>query len=111
MGSAASLTLATLYWHGPRRLTELAKTQGVSQPSMSGLVSSLERAGMAERRQDPADRRVVVVALSERGTTYVESRRDVAAERFARLIAGLPEKDRGKLIAAVPVLEHLARQD
>src|ERR1700739_112188 len=46
----AASTLATVERTGPRRITDLAVTQGVTQPSMTALVTVLVRAGLAERR-------------------------------------------------------------
>src|ERR1700729_4395828 len=46
----AASTLATVERTGPRRITDLAVTEGVTQPSMTALVTVLEKAGLAERR-------------------------------------------------------------
>ena len=48
-------TLATLDRTGARRLTDLAVIEGVTQPSMSVLVTGLEASALAERRPDPAE--------------------------------------------------------
>src|ERR1700721_2790830 len=53
-------TLATLELTGPRRITDLAASEGVTQPSMTALVTALERSGMVERRTDASDRRGAV---------------------------------------------------
>src|SRR5262249_55163871 len=58
-------TMSTLDRTGPMRLTDLAAIEGVAQPSMTSLVTGLERSGLVERRPDPNDRRVVLVALAE----------------------------------------------
>jgi len=58
----AASTLATVERSGPRRITDLAVTEGVTQPSMTALVTVLAGAGLAERRPDPRDQRVVLVA-------------------------------------------------
>src|ERR1700751_4543454 len=46
----AASTLAMVEQTGPRRITDLAVTEGVTQPSMTALVTVLTRAGLAERR-------------------------------------------------------------
>src|SRR6202050_2383828 len=60
----AASTLSTLDRTGARRLTDLAVIEGVTQPSMSVLVTGLEQAGLAERRADPADKRGGLVAAT-----------------------------------------------
>ena len=100
-------TLATVERTGPRRITDLAAIEGVAQPSMTALVTVLERAGLVERRQDPRDQRVVLVALTAAGTDYLRSRRRAGAEAFARLIDKLPPDETATLLAAAPALQHL----
>jgi DNA-binding MarR family transcriptional regulator len=104
-------TLATVERTGPRRITDLAAIEGVTQPSMTALVTVLERAGLVERRQDPGDQRVVLVALTAAGTDYLRSRRRAGAEAFARLIDKLPPDETAILLAAAPALQHLNELD
>src|SRR2546427_12743424 len=61
----AASTLATLERTGPRRLTDLAVSEGVTQPSMTAVVTQLEDLGFAERRKDPGDGRVCLVAITQ----------------------------------------------
>ncbi|MER7544295.1 MarR family transcriptional regulator [Spirillospora sp. NPDC127506] len=101
-------TLATLERFGPRRVTELAVFEGVTQPAMTQLVSRLEREGMAERRALPGDRRVVAVHITEAGRAELARRRAAQAKRLAGLLAGLPAADREAIAAALPALDRLA---
>ena len=101
-------TLATLERHGPCRITELATLEGVSQPTMTQLVSRLEREGMAERRALSGDRRVVAVHLTNVGRADLTRRRQAQAKRLAELLAELPAADRETIAAALPALDRLA---
>jgi len=107
----AASTLSTLDRTGARRLTDLAMIEGVTQPSMSVLVTGLERAGLAERRPDPADKRVVLVALTPAGADYIRARRQAGAATFADLIDKLPGDETAALAAAVPALNRLRELD
>jgi DNA-binding MarR family transcriptional regulator len=100
-------TLGTLERTGPRRITELAAVEGVAQPSMTVLVTGLERSGLVERQTDPSDRRVVLVALTGAGADYLRRRRRAGAEVFAELIDKLPPEEAASLMAAAPALQHL----
>jgi len=104
-------TLATLELTGPRRITDLAACEGVMQPSMTALVSTLERSGLVERRRDPSDRRVALVALTAPGTEYIRARRLAGVEVFARLIDDLPADEADALSAAVTAITHIQRLD
>jgi DNA-binding MarR family transcriptional regulator len=100
-------TLSTLERTGPRRITDLALIEGVTQPSMTTLVKVLERDGMVERRGDPSDGRVALVAVTQAGSDLVRARRRTNAEAFAQLIDKLSDEDAATLAAAIPALERL----
>jgi DNA-binding MarR family transcriptional regulator len=111
MSLTSASTLATLDQTGPRRITDLAAVEGVAQPSMTVLVSALERSGLVERRVDPADRRVTLVTLTPAGADYLRRRRRAGAEAFDRLIDKLPPDEAGTLKAAMTALAHLRALD
>ena len=66
-------TLFTLDSAGPQRITDLARVEGVAQPSMTVLVGILERDGLVVRRGDPSDKRVVLIELTAAGTDLIRS--------------------------------------
>jgi DNA-binding MarR family transcriptional regulator len=101
-------TMATLERSGPRRITELAAIESVSQPGMTSVVTGLERSGYVTRRPDPTDQRVVLVDLSPAGVGYLQARRAAGAEVFSELIDKLTETDAAALAAATGALERLA---
>lgn len=100
-------TMSTLDRTGPMRLTELAANEGVTQPSMTSLVTALERDGLVERRQDPADKRVVLVALTDTGRERMRRRRQEGAEWFTSGLDKLSAADIASLVTAVPALNRL----
>lgn len=111
MSLTALSTLSTLEQSGPRRITDLAASEGVAQPSMTALVSTLERSGLVERRADPNDGRVVLVVLSTDGLDYVRSRQRAVVEGFAQLIDQLPPDQTDSLVAAIPAFIRLGQLD
>jgi DNA-binding MarR family transcriptional regulator len=107
----AASTLATLDRRGPCRLTDLAEIEGVAQPSMTTLVTGLERSGLAERRPSPTDGRVVLVTLTAAGRDYLLARRRTRAVRLAELIRLLPADQARALAAAIPAMLGLRDLD
>jgi DNA-binding MarR family transcriptional regulator len=103
----AASTLRNLELNGPRRLTDLAADESVTQPAMTQLVSRLERDGLAERTTDPADGRVVLVRVTPAGTAHLQRRRAMRAGHLADLLATLDEDDERLIAAALPALERL----
>lgn len=104
----AASTLGLLAREGPRRLTELAALERVTQPAMTQLVARLAAQGLVERRGDPADGRVVNVAVTEAGRRLVESRREAREAKLAAMLDELGETDLEALRAALPALRRLS---
>src|SRR5438309_9527712 len=64
---AAQLSALSVLMGGQRTLGELAAAEQVRPPTMSALVSQMERAGLVRRVGDSADARVVRVAMTPTG--------------------------------------------
>src|SRR2546423_617458 len=111
MSLTSAATLATLERTGPRRITELAVIEGVTQPAMSVLVRVMEESGLVERRGDTSDKRVTLVCLTEAGASYVRARRQAGVDAYAGLIDKLSGNEIEALVAALPALLHLAALD
>jgi DNA-binding MarR family transcriptional regulator len=101
------LALGTLREHGPRRVTELAELEGVRQPTCTGLVNAMEAHGWVVRTMDDADRRAVLVELTDEGRQALESITDNRAAILDRYLNVLSETERETLAAALPGLKKL----
>jgi DNA-binding MarR family transcriptional regulator len=101
---SAIATLRTLERYGPLRLRHLASIERVAQPTMTVLITRLERAGLAERRSDVADRRGVLVTLTPVGEHYLRARRQAGADSMALLINSLPIEQVEALRDALPAI-------
>jgi len=108
MSITSAATLATLHRTGPRRITDLARSEGVTQPAMTVLVRVMEKSGLVERRGDESDKRVTLVFLTEAGASYVQTRRQAGVDAFEQLIDELADVEVEALVAALPALSHLA---
>jgi len=101
--------MSVIVFGGPMTLGALASAEQVRPPTITKLVALLEKQGLVERETDPADRRIVRVKATTRGTRllYEGRRRRVAS--LAESLAQLPAADRAALANAVPLLEKVAR--
>jgi DNA-binding MarR family transcriptional regulator len=103
--------LAGLRDGGPRRISELAHAERVTQPSMTTLVSRLERQGLVERAQDATDGRVVNVSITAPGLGALERSSAAMTATLAARIGALTAADQRALAAALPALARLALPD
>src|SRR5215510_1557476 len=88
--TAARLSaLSVLVFGGPTTLGALARAEQVSAPTMSRLVTALERDDLVVREPHAEDGRAVVVAASPRGREILERGRERRIAELAELLDGL----------------------
>lgn len=92
---------------GPRRITDLAETEALAQPTVSQLVDRLERRGLVARRRSTEDGRVVLVSVSAKGRTQLERTRAQARELMRQAVHGLTDDELADLVVASRTLERL----
>jgi DNA-binding MarR family transcriptional regulator len=109
LSRTATSVLATLRDTGPRRVTDLAATESVAQPTMTTLVVRLERDGLVERGSDAADGRAVLVRITAEGLATLRRSSAARAEVLGARLATLDAADREAIAAALPAFDRLAR--
>ena len=104
-------SLATVEQHGPLRLSELARREAVTAPTMSRVLAALDEQGLVIRTPDPNDARGVRIVLSEAGAARLAEVRSHRTALVARRLARLHDAQRATLVAALPALEALLVDD
>lgn len=108
LSSSQASTLASVETLGPVRLGDLAAREGVTAPTQSRLVASLEQQGLLRRMADPEDRRATLLDITAQGRRQLQRLR---GERSAFLVAQLGRlsgEQRRALVTALDALEVLA---
>lgn len=111
VGHGALSVLATLTADGPQRLGALAATEGISPPSVTRIVGSLEDAGYLRRTTDPDDGRACIVEATDTGRDLVLAGRGEKMAALASRIGRLTPQERAALGAALTALEQLSLDD
>ena len=88
---------------------DVAERLGISLPTASRAVDSLVRRRLAERAEDPVDRRMKRVRLSRKGERLMERLVAARIRSFERLLDGFTATERRKLGDALD--EILARPE
>lgn len=103
--------LVTIEQHGPLRLSELARREAVTAPTMSRVLAALDDHGLVIRTPDPQDARGVLVTLSDQGGARLSEVRSHRTALVARRLARLDAEQCAALTAALPALEALLVDD
>ncbi|MEV6833237.1 MarR family transcriptional regulator [Streptomyces sp. NPDC051133] len=110
LSSAASSVLSRLGREGPHRLTDLARSQGVSQPNMTQLVTRMERAGLVRRTADSRDGRGVLVAATDTGLEVFRQRRAERTQALLEVVERLSGREQEAVRLALPALARAIRE-
>jgi DNA-binding MarR family transcriptional regulator len=101
--------LLTTLVEGPRRITDLAGTEALAQPSVSKLVDKLEGRGLVVRERVAGDGRAVLVSISDEGREHLDAARGEIRTLLGQNLVKLDNDDLAALLSANEVLERLIR--
>jgi DNA-binding MarR family transcriptional regulator len=90
---------------GPLTVGDLARRLGLTLPTVSGVLADLDRAGLVERRPDPADRRRTIVQIIPDQATLIGNWLDGVAKPLARVLDKLTPGEQEAFLKAMNLLE------
>ena len=85
--------------------SELAQQAGVTRATITGLVDGLEREGLVQRQSHPDDRRRIKVALTGRGSAFLDDRLPQHARKITSLMRHLSEVEQMQLLGLLEKIE------
>jgi len=109
-GPARLSALSVLVFGGPMSLGQLAAAEQVRPPTMTRIVSGLERGGLAERVTDPGDARRVQIRATPRGVRLMQRGRKARTAYLARHLRPLTKEELAKLGEAVEILHRMLQR-
>jgi DNA-binding MarR family transcriptional regulator len=94
------------------RVRELATQAGVTAPTATRILDTLERRRLVRRRQSPQDRRGVSIGLTELGRRALNDQHDWLRQRQRSFYTSLPAQERALapdlLVRLASLLDELA---
>ena len=103
---AGARVLSLLDEHGPLGVTQLARLDRCSQPTMSAAVAQLVDDGLLAKEPNPLDARGSVVSLTEEGRATLAANRDAWASTVVQRLRA-HNRTQEELATAVSVLRDL----
>jgi DNA-binding MarR family transcriptional regulator len=98
--------LSVLVFGGPVTLGQLAAAEQVKPPTMTRIVTGLERSQLAERFTDPADARKVKMRATAKGVRLLQQSRQRRIEYLGQHLRGLSPQELAALRQAADILER-----
>ncbi|MHB1004742.1 MAG: MarR family winged helix-turn-helix transcriptional regulator [Chloroflexota bacterium] len=95
---------------GSVRMGQMAGALRVAMSTATGIVDRLVEQGLLERQEDPDDRRLVVVRLTDRGYETVERPHRVSQRRMAGVLELLDTDDLRAMARALLAMREAARR-
>jgi len=111
VGPAGLSVLSVLVFGGPKTIGELATIEQVKAPTMSRIVSTLERWGMVERLASTEDRRRSVVHPTSTGRIVMKRGRANRVVELTSRIERLQEPEVALLTRAAELIERVSKSD
>jgi DNA-binding MarR family transcriptional regulator len=106
-GPARLSALSVLVFGGPMSLGQLAAAEQVKPPTMTRIVTGLEKAKLAERVSDPADARRLQIRATPRGVRLMQRGRRARIEYLARHLRTLSQNELATMGEAVAILQRV----
>ena len=90
---------------GQAPVSTLARSVHVSHPTMTGILSRLEKRGLVSRVRDESDRRRIHVTVTERGRAVLDAAPSPLQDRFRAQFRTLEKWEQNMMLAT---LQHIA---
>lgn len=99
--------LSVVVFAGPVTLGQLAAAEQVKPPTMTRIVTGLEKAGLVERRNDAKDGRLTQIHPTKKGRKVLAAGRARRVETLAEAMRSLDPKSRGELACGMEIVRRV----
>ena len=99
--------LSVVVFGGPLTLGELARAEQVKPPTMTRIVTGLEREGLVKRKGDPHDRRLTHIEATSKGQKVLTAGRARRVKKLATAVSRMEKKELAELRRGVQLLRDV----
>ena len=99
--------LSVVVFGGPLTLGELAHAEQVKPPTMTRIVTGLEREGLVKRKGDPHDRRLTHIEATSKGQKVLAAGRARRVKKLATAVGRMEKKELVELRRGVQLLRDV----
>jgi DNA-binding MarR family transcriptional regulator len=95
---------------GPRRVSELAESEALAQPTVTQVVERLQQRELVAKARSAEDGRVVLVRITATGRRRLARTQEAYRGLLREAMAALPDDELAGLAAATETLERLIEE-
>jgi DNA-binding MarR family transcriptional regulator len=95
--------LSVIVFGGPLSLGQLARAEQVRPPTMTRIVTALEREGLVSRTGDPGDRRLTLIEATAKGRQILIAGRARRVEKLVSAVSTLSKTEQTELARGVRI--------
>lgn len=99
--------LSVVVFGGPLTLGQLAKAEQVKPPTMTRIVTGLEKEGLVQRVDDARDRRLTRIQATAKGRSVLGAGRARRVEKLAAAVTRLDRSELADLARGVQLVEEI----
>jgi DNA-binding MarR family transcriptional regulator len=92
---------------GPLTLGELARAEQVKPPTMTRIVTGLEKEGLVKRKYDQSDRRLTHIEATPKGQKVLAAGRARRVAKLTIAVGRMEEKERAELRQGVQLVRDV----
>ncbi|MEY2698257.1 MAG: hypothetical protein RL720_213 [Actinomycetota bacterium] len=99
----------TWIWE-PAETRDIAEESGISKATLTGVLKTLEKMGLAERSRSESDGRLVLVSLTEKGHELMEKLFPAFNRQEIEITSSIPNGDRAKFADMLRLLTNYTEE-
>jgi DNA-binding MarR family transcriptional regulator len=100
-------TLLCLHFHGRQKMSAISDRLGLSKPLVTQHVNRLVAEGYFKRFADPADRRIVDIDITAKGTKYAQEVSAYFQGKGEKTLSLLSPKDLNRFVASLETIHEI----
>lgn len=89
------------------RMTDIARTLGVSTAAATGIVERMVKSGYARRRYEPSDRRIIKIKLNPKGRELVQRINKRKKQNIVEIFGKLSSQDRENFLKILMRIQEI----
>ena len=102
--------LKTLHKEGTRHIAEIGETLQIPKPQMTHLIDRLEKIGVVTRQPDVNDRRIINIALTNKGRSIIDEFDATIESNISDKLSALTDEELQELSACLHKLGDILKK-